>query len=178
MFGKLFWRRKMSNSKVIICIVLRSISRIDRNYFFFPFCTFKVFSTRKSCHGNFSYKKKKLSDNAMTKWPYYLVFGLRTPPKGQSFILFFQNCLFLPSCNYIFHFRFIFHNFCTKANISHLGASTGWPKSKLFISNGCNSETKHFWPYVGKAKTLLRGGSFFQFLKICLHFSAVCLQFF
>ena len=24
----------------------------------------------------------------------------------------------------------------------------------------------------------LRGGSFFQLLKICLHFSAVCLQFF
>ena len=24
----------------------------------------------------------------------------------------------------------------------------------------------------------LRGGSFFQFSKICLHFSAVCLQFF
>ena len=32
--------------------------------------------------------------------------------------------------------------------------------------------------YVGKAKMRLRGGSFFKFSKICLHFSAVCLQFF
>ena len=32
--------------------------------------------------------------------------------------------------------------------------------------------------YVGKAKMGLRGGSCFRFLKICLNFSAVCLQFF
>ena len=56
--------------------------------------------------------------------------------------------------------------------------NTGWPKSKFLILNGCNSETKHFWPCFVKAKMRLRGGSFFQFSKICLHFSAVCLQFF
>ena len=44
--------------------------------------------------------------------------------------------------------------------------------------NGCSTETVHFRTYVGKAKMHLRGGSFFQFSKICLHFSAVCLQFF
>ena len=33
-------------------------------------------------------------------------------------------------------------------------------------------------PHIGKAKMSLGGGSFFQFSKICLHFSAVCLQFF
>jgi len=36
----------------------------------------------------------------------------------------------------------------------------------------------HIWPHIGKAKMGLGGGSFFQFSKICLHFSAVCLQFF
>ena len=36
----------------------------------------------------------------------------------------------------------------------------------------------HIWPHFGKAKMGLGGGSFFQFSKICLHFSAVCLQFF
>ena len=44
--------------------------------------------------------------------------------------------------------------------------------------NGCRAETVHFWTYVDKAKMCLRGGRFFQFTKICLHFSAVCLQFF
>ena len=44
--------------------------------------------------------------------------------------------------------------------------------------NGCWTELKHFWPNVGKAKIRLRGGRSFQFLKNCLHFSAVCLQFF
>ena len=56
--------------------------------------------------------------------------------------------------------------------------NTGWPKSKLLISNGCTSKIMHFWPYVVKAKMCLRGSSFFQFSEICLHFSAVCLQFF
>ena len=55
---------------------------------------------------------------------------------------------------------------------------TGWPKSKSVISNGCTSKTVLFWPYVGKAKMCFRCGSFFQFSKICLHFSALCLQFF
>ena len=55
---------------------------------------------------------------------------------------------------------------------------TGWPKSKFTFSICSISETKHFWPHVGKAKMCLRGGGFFQFSKICLHFSAVCLQFF
>ena len=39
--------------------------------------------------------------------------------------------------------------------------ATGWPKSKLPFSKGYYSETKHFWPHVGKAKMRLRGGSFF-----------------
>ena len=39
---------------------------------------------------------------------------------------------------------------------------TGWPKSKFLILNDYNSETKHFWPHVGKAKMGLRGGSFFE----------------
>ena len=58
---------------------------------------------------------------------------------------------------------------------SRFSAHTGWPKSKFLISNGYNSETKHFRPHVGKAKMRLRGGSFFRFSK---KFSAVCLQFF
>ena len=41
-------------------------------------------------------------------------------------------------------------------------ATTGWPKSKLPFSKSYNSEYKHFWPYVGKAKMRLRGGSFFE----------------
>ena len=49
---------------------------------------------------------------------------------------------------------------------------------KVEISNGCSSVMVHIWPNVGKAKMCLRGGRFFQFSKICLHFSAVCLQFF
>ena len=69
-------------------------------------------------------------------------------------------------------------------------ATTGWPKSKFPISNDCTSVCVHFWPHVGKAKMCLRGGSLFQFSKICLHFfsclftiqlfvynSAVCLHF-
>ena len=39
---------------------------------------------------------------------------------------------------------------------------TGWPNSKLPLSKADNSETKHFWPHVGKAKMRLRGGSFFE----------------
>ena len=50
---------------------------------------------------------------------------------------------------------------------------------KISLLIGYNSETKLFWPHVGKAKMRLKCGSFFfQFSKICLHFSAVCLQFF
>ena len=55
---------------------------------------------------------------------------------------------------------------------------TGCSVWKMDISNGCSTETVHIWPHVGKAKMCLRGGSFFRFSKICLHFSAVCLQFF
>ena len=46
------------------------------------------------------------------------------------------------------------------------------------ILNGCSSVMVNIWHNVGKAKMCLRGGRFFQFSKICLHFSAVCLQFF
>ena len=38
---------------------------------------------------------------------------------------------------------------------------TGWPKSKFPFSNCYNSETRLFWPHVGKAKIGLRGGTFF-----------------
>ena len=58
--------------------------------------------------------------------------------------------------------------FCSFCNVfegrhvkKDVALRTGWPKSKLFISNGCNSESMHFWPYVGKVKMGLRGGSFF-----------------
>ena len=61
-----------------------------------------------------------------------------------------------------------------KVLTSSLVIHTGWPKSKVATSNGCNSKSMHFWPYVGKAKMGLRSGSFFQFSKICLNFSAVC----
>ena len=42
-----------------------------------------------------------------------------------------------------------------------LFATTGWPKSKVATSNGCNSESMHFRPYVGKAKMCLGGVSLF-----------------
>ena len=35
--------------------------------------------------------------------------------------------------------------------------STGWPKSKSAISNGCSYENKNFWPRVGKPKMRLGG---------------------
>ena len=35
----------------------------------------------------------------------------------------------------------------------------------------------NIWPHVDKTKKYLRGGKFSLFSKICLHFSAVCLQF-
>ena len=38
--------------------------------------------------------------------------------------------------------------------------STGWPKSKFFISNGSTAKTMHIIPYVSKVKIGLRGGSF------------------
>ena len=41
--------------------------------------------------------------------------------------------------------------------------------------NGYNSITVHLWPLVGKTKMCLRTIQFFQFSKICLQFSAVCL---
>ena len=59
-----------------------------------------------------------------------------------------------------------------------LASLTGWPKSKFPFSNGYNSENKLFWPHVDKAKMHLRGGRIFQFSKFCLHFLAVCSQFF
>ena len=49
---------------------------------------------------------------------------------------------------------------------------------KVEISNGCSCVRVHIWRHVGKANMCLRGGRFFQFSKICLHFLAVCLQFF
>ena len=49
---------------------------------------------------------------------------------------------------------------CTGSN-----AFTGWPKSKVATSNGCNSESMHFWPMLVKPKTRLRGGSFFLIFK-------------
>ena len=44
--------------------------------------------------------------------------------------------------------------------------------------NGCRTEMMYFWPYVGKAKMISRGGRCFQFSKIRLQVSAVCLQIF
>ena len=58
------------------------------------------------------------------------------------------------------------------------GNATGCSTHYLPKRNICNSETAHIWPHVGKAKMCLSDGRFFQFSKICLHFSAVCLQFF
>ena len=43
-----------------------------------------------------------------------------------------------------------------------MDVNTGWPISKLPFYKAYNSETKHFWPHVGKAKMRLRGGSFFE----------------
>ena len=40
--------------------------------------------------------------------------------------------------------------------------NTGCFVWNFVISNGCNSKTVHIWPYVGKAKMCLRGGSFYQ----------------
>jgi len=54
--------------------------------------------------------------------------------------------------------------------------TTGWPKSKLPFSKGHNSETKHFWPHIGKVKMHLRGGSFF--LKNCKQTAEKCRQIF
>ena len=49
---------------------------------------------------------------------------------------------------------------------------------KFLISNGCNSETNHLWPYVGKAKMRLRGGSFFfNFQKIVYIFQLFVYNF-
>ena len=48
--------------------------------------------------------------------------------------------------------------------------TTGWPKSKFSFSNGYNSETKLFWPHVGKAKMCLRDRSLFTSSAICLQF--------
>ena len=48
-----------------------------------------------------------------------------------------------------------------------------WKKIKVM---SCNFLSIHIWPYVSKAKMCLRVGILFQFSKICLHFSAVCLQ--
>ena len=53
-----------------------------------------------------------------------------------------------------------------------------WKLSKV---NGCRTETMYFWPYVGKAKMISRGGRSFQFSKIRLQVSdvlAICLQIF
>ena len=41
---------------------------------------------------------------------------------------------------------------------------TGWPKSKVAISNSCNSSNVHIWPTIGKAKMCFKSGGFF--LKI------------
>ena len=49
----------------------------------------------------------------------------------------------------------------TDLHKSQRNYDTGWPKSKSVISNGSESELKHVWPHVGKAKIGLRGGSFF-----------------
>ena len=54
--------------------------------------------------------------------------------------------------------------------------STGWPKSKFEICFGYNSENKHFWHYVGKAKMGLTAVSFF--LKNCKQTAEKCKQIF
>ena len=53
-----------------------------------------------------------------------------------------------------------------------------WKLSKV---NGCRTETMYFWPYVGKAKMILKGSRCFQFSIIRLQVVAVlaiCLQIF
>ena len=60
MFGRLFWRRKMSNSKVIICIVVWSISRSRTNHKSIFLSYFhSVFCTRQLPWQFFVCKKKK-----------------------------------------------------------------------------------------------------------------------
>ena len=49
---------------------------------------------------------------------------------------------------------------------------TGWPRPIFEISNGFDSDTKHFWSIIGKANMILALEHLFTFL------SAVCLQFF
>ena len=39
--------------------------------------------------------------------------------------------------------------------------TTGWPKSKFFISNSCISDTMHFWPHVVKTISGLKSSGFF-----------------
>ena len=63
-----------------------------------------------------------------------------------------------------------------KNHFLQINSITGWPKSKLPFSKGFNSETKLFWPHVGKAKMRLRGGSFF--LKNCKQTAEKCKQIF
>ena len=55
-------------------------------------------------------------------------------------------------------------------------ANTGWPKSKFTFSIYSISETKRFWPHVGKAKMCLRGGGFFW--KNCKQTAEKCKQIF
>ena len=52
-----------------------------------------------------------------------------------------------------------------------------FPFEKLTKISGCSSEMVHICPYVSKTKMSLRDNKYFQFSKVCLHFSAVCLQF-
>ena len=54
---------------------------------------------------------------------------------------------------------FVFSN--SKSGFYYRDVCTGWPKSKFEMSFGYNSETMHFWPYVGKAKMRLRSVQFF-----------------
>ena len=58
----------------------------------------------------------------------------------------------------------------------YISYDTGWPKSKLPFSKGYNSKTMRFWPYVGKAKMRLRGGSFF--FENCKQTAEKCKQIF
>ena len=57
-----------------------------------------------------------------------------------------------------------FLNFFEKFLNFHLtyNTFTEWPKLKFPFSSGCNSETMHVSPYIGKAEMRLRGGSFFE----------------
>ena len=77
-----------------------------------------------------------------------------------SMIQLKMNSFFFCNCQWNRYHDGFFFQWWENWSYGWLGKDTGWPKSKSVISNGSESETKHFWPHVCKVKIGLRGGSF------------------